>query len=223
MDKLVSTIDIIFKLVLALVAVYVGYQFNSFKQQNDDAKLLVDLAFSTNDRTALAGTVLATAYMKAGRISPELYGAIVVSAGTASDTQLGQIASNGAQALAADNRLVAKRVNEALSTLPLRVYFHISREADRQRAKQIEDILESQSVPLSAQTLTVPGIQLVNRQQSQTEVRCFNSKECNEIGGKIVAFLVSNNVPAVLSDLSASYRNSDIRPNHFEVWFAKIS
>ncbi|MGR9437946.1 hypothetical protein ACU8V1_23505 [Rhizobium leguminosarum] len=222
MDKLVSTIDIIFKLVLALVAVYVGYQFNSFKQQNDDAKLLVELAFSTNDRTALAGTVLATAYMKAGRISPELYGAIVVSAGTASDTQLGQIASNGAQTLAG-NRLVAKRVNEALSTLPIRVYFHISREADRQRAKQIEDIMESQSVSLAAQTLKVPGIQFVNRPQPQTEVRCFSSKECNDVGSKIVAFLANNNVPAVLSDLSASYGNSDIRPNHFEVWFAKIS
>jgi hypothetical protein len=231
MDKLVSSIDILFKVALAAIAAYVSYQFGAFKQQNEDIKLVVDLAFAAEPRTATAGIVLAGKYVQQERIPSELYASIVASANSSSNTQLRDTANNGADLLAesaqSGNSLAqqaTRQVSQALNTLPVRVYFQISREVDRPRAREIEDLLQAQGASFSAKSVVVPGIQLINQRQDKTEIRCFKTAECQNVGPKLVEFFKGVGVAAALVDLSGKYGNSaDIRPYHFEVWFAALS
>jgi hypothetical protein len=224
MDRLVSTVDILFKVALALIAAYTSYQFGAFRQQNDDAKLVVDLAFAQEPRTAMAGVVLAGTYLKSGRIPPDLYTSIVASANSNGDPQLRDTANNGATEIASSNRVVAKKLTQVLATLPVRVYFQISREADRARAKQTEDLLQNHGPTFNSQSVVVPGIQFVKQARTKTEVRCFKTAECNDFGSKLVTFLAGVGISSALVDLSDRYGNSEsIRPYHFEIWFGPLS
>ncbi|WP_028002886.1 hypothetical protein [Sinorhizobium arboris] len=221
---IVSGADVLFKLALAAIAAYVSYQFSAFKQQNEDVKLVVELAFASEPRTATAGVVLAGKYAELERIPPELYASIVASANVGNNANLRETANVGADSLAQRNEAVAKQVTQALDALPIRVYFHISREVDRAKAKEIETLLEDSGPSFSSQPVIVPGIQFIDAPKPQTEVRCFKKEECDLLGNRLLEFLKTNKVPAALKNLSATYQNSTrIRPNHFEVWFGPLS
>jgi hypothetical protein len=223
LDKFVSISDVIFKLALAIIAAYLSYQFNAQRQQNEDVKLVIELAFSKEAGSATAGLVLAGQYANTGRIPAELYASIVASANTGSNTALRETANNSVTALSKLNGAVAEQVTETLSTLPVRVYFHISREVDRARAKDIEVMLEDQGRSISSQSVIVPGIQFVDIEKTQSELRCFKKLECETAAPKLLEFLHDVGVEAKLVDLSDRYASaSNIRPNHFEVWFGPL-
>jgi hypothetical protein len=224
MDKLVSSVDIVFKIALAVIAAVVSYQFGHFKQQNDDVKLVVELAFAPEPRTATAGVVLASGYAEQGRIPPELYASIVASANSSGNAQLRDTANNGADTVARTNEAVARQVTQALNTLPVRVYFQISREADRARAKRIAEALQAPGSSLGSASLVVPGIELKAGATTKTEVRCFKEDECTSLGGKLVDALEVFGVNAKLVDLSQRYgKSTSIRPLHFEIWFGPLT
>ncbi|AUX78340.1 hypothetical protein [Sinorhizobium fredii] len=224
MGSFVTGIDVLFKISLAVIAAYVSYQFSALKQQNDDIKLVVELAFDGEARTATAGVVLAGKYAEQERIPAELYASIVASANSSGNAALRETANNSADAVAQTNEVVAQQVTQALEALPVRVYFHISREVDRAKAGEIEDLLQEQGRSFSSQSVIVPGIQFINQPKSQTEVRCFKKEECAALGGKLVEFLDGVGMQAKLVDLSDRYGTSkNIRPNHFEIWFAALS
>ena len=46
MKDIRDLVDVVFKVVLAVVGIIIGYCFSFQKQQNDDIKLLVDMAIS---------------------------------------------------------------------------------------------------------------------------------------------------------------------------------
>ncbi len=224
MGNLVSTVDVLFKVALAVIAAYVSYQFSAQKQQNDDIKLVVELAFANEPRTATAGVVLAGKYAEQKRLPAELYASIVASANTNGSAALRETANNGADQVARTNASVAKQVDQAIDALPTRVYFHIGREVDRAKAKLLETQLEEQGVSPGAPSVVVPGIQLIGGERGMTEVRCFRKAECSDFGPKLVDFFNRAGIPAKLNDLSKTYENSPrIRANHFEVWFADIA
>ena len=84
-------------------------------------------------------------------------------------------------------------------------------------------MLEDQGRTISSQSVIVPGIQFVDIQKTESEVRCFRKAECQTMGPKIQALLETAGVEAKLVDLSDRYANaSNIRPNHFEVWFGPL-
>lgn len=224
MPGFVTGVDIFFKIALAAIAAYISYQFGAFKQQNEDIKLVVELAFAKEDRTAAAGVSLATHYFAQKRIPEEFYKSIFESIGTNGNKALVLAASSSANGIVQTNPEVAQQVATASNALPARVFFQISREVDRAKARTIEEALEARAVAPSPQAVFVPGIEFVNTPIRQTEVRCFKKEECEALGNGLVEFLKENAIPAKLKDMSGTYGNSKkILPNTFEVWFSPLS
>jgi hypothetical protein len=224
MPGFVTGVDIFFKIALAAIAAYVSYQFGAFKQQNDDIKLVVDLAFAKEDRTAVAGVTLASHYFAQKRIPREFYDSVMTSVGKDGNKTLVLAATSSANEIVQNNPEVAQQVATASNALPARVFFQISREVDRAKAKAIEEMLEARAVSPSPQAVFVPGIEFVNTPMRQTEVRCFRKEECDTLGVGLVEFLKENAVPAKLNDMSDTYgKSKKILPNTFEVWFSPLS
>jgi hypothetical protein len=224
MPSFVTSFDVLFKIALAAIAAYVSYQFGSFKQQNEDIKLVVELAFASEPRTAAAGVLLAGKYAEQERIPTELYVSIITSASSNGTAALRATATTSVDEVSQNNVAVAKQINKALDALPSRVYFHISREEDRGRAIAIQNLLQEQSGAFSQRSLIVPGPPELVKPMSETQVRCFKKEECDALGVKLVDFLTGIGTQAKLVDLSQRYANTkNIRPNHFEIWFSPLS
>lgn len=103
----------------------------------------------------------------------------------------------------------------------MRVYIHIAEDDQRTAAKKFGDALAQFS--LGDVRPLVPGVELVARSPSRSVLRCFRAEECRTDGERLVK--VANSIlqrpSLVLEDLSARYgKSTDIRPRHFEVWFA---
>jgi hypothetical protein len=228
MEKKVSYFDIGFKLFLAVVAAATAYVFITQRQQNDDVKLVLELATSGEQAKAIAGLALAKVYAEEGRIPAAVYASIITYANVAPDPKVRQAANASAATAVKDNAVIARDVGRALDVLPAdafpaRVYFHIAQEGDRDAAKRIETKLEVRGAAIPDQTVTVPSIEMVggNRSPSANELRCFRRAECDNLGKRLEAFFQRNGVAIALKDLSARYEQSSaIRRNHFEVWFA---
>ena len=118
--------------------------------------------------------------------------------------------------LAESTRVEAARTFQATLITP-RVYIHIVREDQRDKAREVEDFLES----LDSKKLVVPGIELVSTGPSTSELRFFRSGEKEEAEEilRIVNIIVYD---LRLRDLSRRYENSRaIRPGHYEIWFGE--
>lgn len=223
MDKF----DIGFKLFLAVVAAATGYVFSTQRQQNEDVKLVVELATSAEQAKSIAGLALAKVYAEEGRIPAAVYASMVTFAIVSPDAKVRQAASTGAATASTENAAIARDVGRALDvlpsdTFPTRVYFHIAREGDRDAAKRLEAKLEARSAVIPDQTVTVPGIEMVGTNSPATnELRCFRKAECENLGKRLLAFFQKSGVTIALKDLSARYEQSSaIRRNHFELWLA---
>lgn len=103
----------------------------------------------------------------------------------------------------------------------LRVYIHIAEDGQRAEAKRFGEMLAR--FDLGDVRPQVPGVELVARSPSRSVLRCFRPDECRNDGERLVK--VANSMllrpTLVLEDLSARYaKSTDIRPRHFEIWFA---
>lgn len=220
MKELREWVDVSAKLVLAVVAAIVGYYFSFQKQQNEDIKLVVDMATAEESSKRLMGASIAQSYFKQKRIPQEVYSAVYSYANNLGDQKFQAVVNSGAVQVSKSSNSAQKSISDAGSALPIRIYFHITKESDRKRAAEIEKAIESAISPAS-NSIVVPGIQYINVSLSKSILKCFDKTECEEVGPKLVAMFEENNVQIKLLNQSEKYKQStSIRPNHFEAWFA---
>lgn len=101
-----------------------------------------------------------------------------------------------------------------------RVYIQISQEQQRATAMVLGRRISS--LQLADMWVIVPGIELVEAVPRVTELRCFESVDCE--AGRLLAQEINDllEAPAVnLVNLSQRYGGSEnIRPGHYELWLA---
>jgi hypothetical protein len=110
---------------------------------------------------------------------------------------------------------------QAAAVLPARVYIHISEESQREAAHAFEQALKQYD--LGGAKIVVPGIQMVRKSPSGSELRCFRAEECRGETQRLADIANSLLLEPKLKifDLSERYRGSTaIRARHYELWFA---
>lgn len=214
-------IDVIFKIVVAVTGAIVGYYFSFQRQQNEDIRLIVELSTSEREEQRQLGGALAVAFFADERIPEEFFTAVVNSAAIASDKALAQSIVAVAPAPSArgpESSGVQQAIAGARASLPIRIYFHIQQEKDRDAARQLEQTLEA--ISLEGVEIIVPGIALRSG-PPQSQLRCFRKVECDQFGEPLKAIFDQEGWQVALRNLSDQYEGStSIRPNHFEAWFA---
>lgn len=220
MKELRDWIDILFKVVLAVIGVIVGYYFSFQKQQNDDIKLIVELATAEDGAKRIMGASIAQSYFQQNRIPEALYLAVYKYANNTHDQQLRAVVNAGAAAASKGQPNLRQALDRAADALPVRIYFHIRKGIDRDAAETLKKTIESSVTPGGGQII-VPGIQLVAGNQTKSLLKCFRKTECDALGKPLVDLFKDNGIPVELSDQSTIYgQSTSIRPNHFEAWFA---
>lgn len=225
METVLKWLDVIAKTAVALAAAWASYQFSSLKQQNDDIQLIVNLLYSDNELKASTGLQMLDAYYHENRIPDSFYSVLIgTAASTSKNEVLRRTAQNSATEASLTNAVVAKQISQTTANLPARVYFHVSRREDAEKAEAIGDILRAEGTKITPLSVAVPGVEFIDQRINKTQVRCFQKDECDALGAKFVEFLKSQKIDAVLADFSTAYANStNIRRNHFEVFFAPIN
>lgn len=135
----------------------------------------------------------------------------------ASNTDNPQAAAAAVQEASTTISTIADRTEN----LPARVYFHIADESQRESAQELKARFEETDLAGSAPV--VPGIERTSKGSSSHQLRCFRKAECGseaeQLLGELNKLLIEPKLS--LQDLSARYENStNIRPRHYEVWFA---
>lgn len=210
-------IDVLFKIALPLAGAVIGYYFSHQKQQNDDIKLIVELATAPESSKRLMGASIASAYQQQKRIPQEIYIAMVSYANNGDDRSLQAAVNSGANNAGNQQPELKKAISNALDALPVRVFFQIREEADRTGAENIRQRLQADS--LDGKAIIVPGIERVPGAQPKSYLKCFRTVECDTLGVKLLEVLRQDGVSIELSNQSSAYEKTT-RPNHFEVWFA---
>jgi len=109
------------------------------------------------------------------------------------------------------NQSLIPKANQ--SDIKPRVYFHIRDESQRAQAKQLADKVESLA------NVVVPGVQLLDKGPSFTELRYFKSTEEQE--AKQIADALSSLDLKVLTKYVPGFESSNkIRPRHYELWIS---
>jgi hypothetical protein len=94
-----------------------------------------------------------------------------------------------------------------------RFYIHIASDNDRAPAKALIRVLE-------AEGFIVPGIELVDTAPRQSAVRYFQAAEA-PVAKKVAILLREQGIPGIVPTFISGYENStNIRPCHYEIWFA---
>src|SRR5262245_7504407 len=219
MKDLRDWVDVAFKVVLAVVGILVGYYFSFQKQQNDDIKLVIDMATSGDRPKSLMAISIADAYLDQRRIPQGVYVAVTSFLKNSDDKSVRVAADAAAVATSKDQPGIRQAFVRADSALPIRIYFHIRDENDRAAATSLGKAIEGSTA--SGHLVVVPGVELVDGAQSMSLLKCFKKAECDALGSRLVSLFTDNNLKITLSDQSATYGQSDsIRSNHFEAWFA---
>lgn len=128
--------------------------------------------------------------------------------------QISQLNNEKTKTKAHTDRIVFQIEN--LPKIPPRIYIHIRKEEQRDKANDI-------GLKLQKAGFSVPGIErLVNSGPPSNQLRFFKKSETDE-AVKIVDFLTSKGLEIELTDLSMKYETSSaIRPRHYELWFSPI-
>lgn len=95
------------------------------------------------------------------------------------------------------------------NALPTRVYIHIAREDQREKAREL-------SRALFAKGFIAPGIELVSKAPAHTVLKFFRQTERN-IAEDIAARMQAVRIPVTIDFLPGF--EDRVRPKHFEVWF----
>jgi hypothetical protein len=204
---------------MATAGVLIGYYFSVQKQQNEDIKLVMDLATAPETTKKLMGGAVAKIYWQQKRIPEDVYLAVIRFANDSNDTVFQKTVNAGAVEAVKQQPELKTAITKALVGLPVRLYFHIRDEADRGDAERVRQLLEASA--FDGGTIIVPGIEKVSGVQTRSLLKCFKQTECDTTGVKLVGLFKANGVQIELSNQSAAYgQSTSIRPNHFEVWFA---
>jgi hypothetical protein len=130
------------------------------------------------------------------------------------EKQITQLKSEKIQTAARTDQIAQQIQN--LPKIRPRVYIHIRKEDQREKAREIGFKLENAG-------FSAPGIErLVEIGPNTNQLRFFRKAEVDE-AAKIVDFLSSIGIETELVDLSAKYETSSaIRPRHYELWFSPV-
>lgn len=242
MEKVVSYIDIAFKIVLAATAAWSAYLFGYQRQQNDDVKIVTELLSDASHQKQLIGIGLAKAYEAQGRIPGTVFTDLLLalrdqatptqqtranlSSNDIAPTSIQQAAGAALSKVASTSSTVQVQLDQANSALPIRIYFQTGNENDKGRADHFGDKIERLPVdPAFGRALTIPPTEIVASYNGPTELRCFRTTECTQIAPRLIALLKAqgaNTLADQPTNLSRQYESSGrIRPMHFEVWFAR--
>jgi len=108
------------------------------------------------------------------------------------------------------------------STLPPRVYIHISEESQRDFAKTLQATLLNES-------FLVPGIENIGKKgnryiPTKTEVRYYREEELPG-ATRLISIIKSQNLGTQLNEVPQKIPGTGrgTRPGHFEIWFSKPS
>ena len=112
------------------------------------------------------------------------------------------------------NKSLSPLVQQTLSSLPARVFLHIRDEAQRAKAKDIQDQLVANGWP-------VPGIERVSAGPEKTIVKYFRPEDQPE-AQQIADALHNLKIDATTSNSSAFLKSANLTvpPRHFEIWFS---
>jgi hypothetical protein len=179
------------------------------------------MATASEPSKRVMGATIAQAYFQQQRIPQELYVAVYTYANSQADTQLQAVVNSGAAQVSRSDAALRQALQKAGSALPARIYFHIRQESDQAAAAQLEQALEGGSIASGGTNIVVPGIQLVEGNQTRSLLKCLRRQECDTLGPEQLRRFREQGVAIEHSDLSAPYEQSTaIRANHFEAWFA---
>lgn len=132
-------------------------------------------------------------------------------------SETAQAATQAVIRVSQQDKNTAQAVQEAFSNVSPRIYFHISKNEQLLKAREIRTKLESAMKDIG---LVVPGIEL-KPGPKDTELRYFKSAEKEE-AQSIAKALSQLGITAKLTDLSKRYENSTgIRPRHYELWLGR--
>ena len=213
-------LDVVSKLAIAVAGVWVGYLFSQQKQQNDDIKMVVEMATSPDDAKRLMGASIARSYQQQGRIPDEVFVAVYSYANNLGDKKLQAVVNADAAAASEEKPAVRQALTAAARALPIRIYFHIRQESDRTAAETIGRGIASSPLAEGHQVV-VPGVELVAGQQRNSLLKCFRNAECDGLGVQLVKLFADLGAPVTLSPQTAYFEKATaMRPNHFEAWFA---
>jgi hypothetical protein len=197
-------------------------QLESLKEQNETFKIA---QVEAEARTKLLQTQLRDASNKFYELAEkqsitdkkEQYTQIAIKTGKeveALGRQITQLKSEKIQTAARTDQIAQQIQN--LPKIRPRVYIHIRKEDQREKAREIGFKLEDAG-------FSAPGIErLVEIGPNTNQLRFFRKAEVDE-AAKIVGFLSSIGIETELVDLSAKYETSSaIRPRHYELWFSPV-
>src|SRR5262245_35109593 len=111
--------DVIFKVLLAVAGIAVGYYFSFQKQQNDDIKLIVDMASAEESAKRIMGASIAEAYFSQKRIPQEVYLAVFSYANNSGDQRLRAVVNAGAAVASKEQPNVRQALTRASQALPV--------------------------------------------------------------------------------------------------------
>lgn len=101
-----------------------------------------------------------------------------------------------------------------------RLYVHVPRD-DKAEVNVGQLTLSLGALVVASRSVNVVGIERVAAYPSNAELRCFDSRECSDLGRGLVEAINKRLLkPEVrLVDLSDRYGGKGLRANHFELWF----
>ncbi len=214
---------VIGSIIIPVIIIYFGYIYKSHKDQTNEYHQefsntieLLKLCNDENSGLRAAGFSFSGYLFKKEKLDSQMMTIITNLQSTEKNSEVAKKAGGVVEGFKKDS--VAKEVIEKLDLkLSARIYFHIQNNDQREKAKNIEIGLEEETANLKKDFL-VPGIELKEYNLKNSELRFFNSKEKEE-ANEIKKLMENSGIKITLRDLSKIYKNSKIRPRHYEVWF----
>ncbi len=174
--------------------------------------LLGSLA-SENERERRIAIEVAGYLAKIEQLPLELVPVLITIASDDPSSVTARAASNALSKVETASPALKPEIEKGLSSLPARIYFHISRLEQRTDAQSLRERLVSKL----GTGFSVPGIERKDG-PATNELRFFKKEEASE-ANDIVNALRELGLNVDVKDLSSRYQNSTgIRPRHYELW-----
>ncbi len=203
-------VDMVSNIILPIAIFFTGYHFSEQERYMNLINMLTKYIVSGNEQERIAGMQLAAHFNKEEDL-PNAIMLIIKDIADNAPIEVAKVANKAVNDMGEKKPELLKQIHKET---PMRVYFHIKDESQREKAKQLAFKLKE----TSSLALKVPAIERLDFKLEKTELRFFKQKEKEE-AEKLAAKLTELGVVVVTKDLSAKYENSkNIRDRHYELW-----
>ena len=219
-----SKVDILLKAIasvaLPLALFWFGHQFKLQQEASAAASLRIERLTSIlgslsseNDRERRIAIEVAGYLAKSKELPLEIVPVLISIAREDPSSVTARAASSALSKVEAASPALRPEIEKDLSSLPARIYFHISTSEQRTGAQSLRERL----IPKLGSGFSVPGIERKDGPTSN-ELRFFKKEEGAE-ANEIAKALRELGLSVDVKDLSSKYQNSTgIRPRHYELW-----